>query len=326
MEKICVIDNCNEKTFSFYPLCKKHLDKMKTGEVFKDENGKWVERKHYQTTNPFEKFTMKKDDSANKNNINSKIQNKNCLLCGAPTVNGYLYCKDCYYNIQDRMDELDKNQNPIKLKDYYYNAKDYAMRIYNEDKIYYQELTMIAITNLLYQLYDDDSLNERLHKDIEKIEENLTKKNDKLNNSIKEASKIDEIKINNDKDKAKIKKTQDGHFVESELEIKVDDILFTNAIVHAYSVRVDEIFERTVICDWYIPVLLNKGIYIELWGIKGDEKYNKNKKEKIELYKKHNLKLIEIEYDELKDNTQRLKSSLISKIKILEKEIKNNAD
>ena len=44
-------------------------------------------------------------------------------------------------------------------------------------------------------------------------------------------------------------------------------------------VKVDEITERTVICDWFIPVISGKGIYIELWGVKGDEKYNKNKKE-----------------------------------------------
>lgn len=298
-DKLCPI--CNNPAYKFYPLCKNHLELKNQGVVIKDKNGKWLE-------------------------ISENEQNKHCKLCGEPTTKGYHYCKDCFYNIQDRMDELDKNQNPNKLKDYYYNAKDYAMRIYNEDKIYYQELTMVAITNLLYQLYDDDSLTERLHKDIEKIDENLQTKNNRLNTSIKETEKIDEIKINNDKDKAKIKKTQDGHFVESELEIKVDDILFTNNIVHAYSVKVDEIFERTVICDWYIPVLPNKGIYIELWGIKGDEKYKKNQKEKIELYKKHNLKLIEIEYDELKDNTQRLKSSLVSKIKQYRKEILDNLD
>lgn len=219
------------------------------------------------------------------------------------------------------MEELDKNQNPQKLKDYYYNAKDYAMRIFNEDKIYYQELTMVAITNLLNQLYDDNSLVERLHKDIEKINENLKLKNEKLSTNINEINKIDEIKADNDKEKAKIKKTQDGHFVESEFEIKVDDILYTNNIVHAYSIKVDEITERTVICDWFIPVFADKGIYIELWGVKGDEKYNKNKKEKIELYKKHNLKLIEIEYDELKDNTQRLRSNIKSKMKVLKDEI-----
>lgn len=297
MSKKCAV--CEDNAYSYYPLCKKHLEMTKTGEVFKNDKGEWQLKNHEEP----ETIT------------------KNCLLCGAPTVRGYNYCKECYYNIQDRIDELDKNQNPVKLKDYYYNAKDYAMRIYNEDKIYYQELTMIAIANLLIQLYDDDSLVERLHKDIKKIEENLNNRNTKLNTNIKELDKIDEIKANNDKDKAKIKKTQDGHFVESELEIKVDDILYTNNIVHAYSIKVDEIYERTVICDWYIPVLPNKGIYIELWGVKGDEKYNKNKKEKIELYNQHKLKLIEIEYDELKDNTQRLKSSLISKIKVMKKEI-----
>ena len=104
-------------------------------------------------------------------------------------------------------------------------------------------------------------------------------------------------------------------------DIKVDDILYTQNIIHAYNIKVDEITERTVICDWYIPVLLNKGIYIELWGVKGNEKYNTNKKEKIELYKKHKLFLIEIEYDELKDNTQRLRSSIKSKINILKDEI-----
>ena len=313
MAKKCAIDTCNEKISGFYPLCEKHLKQIKTGEVVKNDKGKWIEN------NTTEEIC--EDDSF----FDIKI-NENCILCGAPTTNGYYYCRDCYYNINDRMEELDKNQNPTKLKDYYYNAKDYAMRIYNEDKIYYQKLTMVAITNLLNQLYDDNSLVDRLHKDIEKIDENLTKKNDKLNNNIKESNKIDEIKINKDKDEAKIKKTQDGHFVESELEIKVDDMLYTNNIVHAYSIKVDEIYERTVICDWYIPVLPNKGIYIELWGIKGDDKYNKNKKEKIELYKKHNLQLIEIEYDELKDNTQRLKSSLISKIKMLKKEIIDNIE
>lgn len=286
---------CGEPS-GIFPLCKEHSKMKDNGLVIKNEKtGLWE--------------------------LKNKNEKKVCLLCGEKLNNNYNYCRDCYYNIQDRMEELDKNQNPQKLKDYYYNAKDYAMRIFNEDKIYYQKLTMIAITNLLYQLYDDDSLVERLHKDIKNIDENLKNKNSRLNDKIKEENKINEIKVNSDKDKAKIKKTQDGHFVESELEIKVDDILFTNNIIHAYSIKVDEIFERTVICDWYIPVLPNKGIYIELWGIKGDEKYNKNKQEKIELYKKHNLKLIEIEYDELKDNTERLRSVLISKIKSNKKEI-----
>ena len=301
MGKKCILENCNEDAFSFYPHCKKHLEQIKTGEVYKDENGKWKEK---QTKKILE------------------IKNNNfCKLCGEPISDSFDFCRDCHFNIQDRMEELDKNQNPQKLKDYYYNAKDYAMRIFNEDKIYYQQLTMVSIANILNQLYKDDAILERLFKDIDKIEENLKTKNSRLSLNIKEIEKINEIKVESDKDKAKIKKTQDGHFVESEFEIKVDDILYTNNIVHAYNIKVDEIDERTVICDWFIPVTMDKGIYIELWGVKGDEKYNKNKREKIELYKKHNLKLIEIEYDELKDNTQRLRSSIKSKINCYRNEI-----
>ena len=45
-------------------------------------------------------------------------------------------------------------------------------------------------------------------------------------------------------------------------------------------------------CDFYIP----KGkVYIEFWGLEDDEAYIKRKEKKIELYKKYNLNLIEID-------------------------------
>lgn len=296
VSKICQI--CGKKS-GIYPLCKEHLEMKQAGKVIKnEEDGKWE---------------LNKEENVEEENT--------CLLCNEKISSKYIYCKNCFYNIKDRIEELDKNQKAIKLKDYYYNAKDYAMRIFDENKIYYQELTMCAISDILNNFYNDDGIQLRLKKDIKSINDNLSNKNKKLSNSIKEQNKIEELKIESDKEKAKIKKAQDGHFVESEYEIKVDDMLFTNNILHAYNIKVDEITERSVYCDWYIPVLLNKGIYIELWGVKGEEKYNKNKNEKIELYKKHNLPLIQIEYDELRDDTQRLRSSLIGKIKQLSNEI-----
>ena len=187
-----------------------------------------------------------------------------CKLCGEPISNKYTYCRECYYDIQSRMDEIYINQAPFepininveKLKDYYYNAKDYAMRIFDEDKIFYQKLNMIAITNLLNNNYNDNSLIERLHKDIAKIDENFSTKNNKKITEIIEIKIDDTITPNNDKQK--IKKTQDGHLVKSEFEIKVDDILYNNNIVHAYNIKVDEITERTVMCDWFIPVLTDR--------------------------------------------------------------------
>lgn len=295
---------CN-KPSGMYPLCKEHLEMKKNGLVIKNEiTDKWE--------------LLSEDNNPN-------IKDKNCTICGKAIDEKYKYCRECYYNIQTRIEELDKNQKPTKLKDYYYNSKDYAMRIFDENKIYYQTITMSAISDILENFYNDDSINARISKDIADINKNLKNRNDKLNQTIKEKSKIEEIKIDKDKEKAKIKKTQDGHFVESEFEITVDDMLYTNNLVHAYNIKVDEIFERSVYCDWYIPVGLDKGIYIELWGVKGDAKYNSNKEEKIALYQKHKLPLIQIEYDELNGDRQRLRSSLIGRIKQLKNEINEQA-
>lgn len=301
--KFCQI--CN-KPSGMYPLCKEHLKMKDEGKVIKDNNGKWILKEFIETPFSF------------KNKTNT------CLLCGADIKSEYKFCKDCYYNINERIEELDKNQSPIKLRDYYYNAKDYAMRIFDENKIYYQKLTMTAIASILKTLHKDDLIEDRLKKDLDAINNNLKNKNEKLNNSIKEKAKIEEIKADKDIDKAKIKKTQDGHFVESELEISVDDALYNLGYLHAYNIKVAEITERTVQCDWYIPVTFNEGIYIELWGVKGNEKYNKNKEEKIELYKKHKLHLIELQYDEVKNDTSRLISLLKSKISEEKNLIKNS--
>ena len=50
--------------------------------------------------------------------------------------------------------------------------------------------------------------------------------------------------------------------------------------------------KEDVYCDFYIP----KGkVYVEFWGLEDDEAYIKRKEQKIELYKKYNLNLIEID-------------------------------
>lgn len=289
--KTCQICGANS---GIYPLCIKHLEMKAKGQVVKNEDsGKW-------------ELTDSKD---------TKPQNNKCILCGEETKNNYKLCKECYYIIEERKEDLDKNQRPQKLKDYYYNAKDYASRIYDENKIFYQQTTMIALAQILDDLYDDDTiLNERLEEDLNKLNDIVVNRNKKLENSIKEKDHLENLITQKDSTKAKTLQTQDGHFVESELEIKVDDILYNMGEVHAYSIQVDEITERTVVCDWYIPVGQDKGIYIELWGVTNDSKYEKNKKEKIELYQKHKLKLIEIKNCEAKEDTKRLKSLIRSKI------------
>lgn len=237
-----------------------------------------------------------------------------CILCGEKIRSNYTYCKDCYYNVQDRTLELnEQNQSPIKLRDYYYNAKDYALRTNDENKVYYQKLTMSAIANLLVEINDDDDLKCRLEKDLKVIDKTIAEKQQRL--QTKEKVYVETKEQPN-------KRTQDGHYVMSDLEVRVDDTIYSLGYAHAYDIKVAEITERAVQCDWYIPVTFTDGIYIELWGVKNDGKYERNKKEKIELYQKHKLQLIQIEYDEAKNDTSRLMSMLKARIKEEINEIK----
>ena len=81
---------------------------------------------------------------------------------------------------------------------------------------------------------------------------------------------------------------------------------FTEAIAYAYEKRVP--IKEDVYCDFYIP----KGkIYIEFWGYEDDEAYIKRKEKKIELYKKYNLNLIEIDNDKIGNLDDHLPKELL---------------
>lgn len=85
-------------------------------------------------------------------------------------------------------------------------------------------------------------------------------------------------------------RTSDGHYVRSRAELVIANWLFAEDIAYAYEKRVP--IEEDMYCDFYIP----KGkVYIEFWGLEDDEAYIKRKEQKIELYKKYNLNLIEID-------------------------------
>jgi hypothetical protein len=88
--------------------------------------------------------------------------------------------------------------------------------------------------------------------------------------------------------------TKDGHKVRSEAERKIDDWLFDHSIAHAYEYAIPE----TKRCDFYLPTPDGAGIYVEYWGLKSKE-YEANKELKLEIYKRHNLKLLEIFPDDL---------------------------
>lgn len=304
MGKTCVI--CG-KPSGMYPLCREHLQMKAAGKIVKcDECGMW----HY-ADGP---CACKGKENSHENNQIDHVKHA-CIICGTITKNKYL-CNNCYKKVDTQTEAIDKNSNAVKLKDYYFNLKNYIYRIqtFDNDTLENQLAKMYAIADIARKLYGYEALYSKVIDDIRDIKEKKAKKQP-------EALTEDETEKRNQNIPG-VHRTKDGHFVKSEYEIKIDDILYDLDIVHAYEYLVTPITERTVVCDWYIPVLRRSGIYIELWGIDSDKKYLINKEEKRKLYKKHELPLIEIEKDELKGDTMGLYNRIEREIRQYKEELK----
>ena len=95
-----------------------------------------------------------------------------------------------------------------------------------------------------------------------------------------------------DKFKAEYR-TMDGHWVRSRAEMSIDNWLYVFKIIHAYERKLP--VEEDYYCDFYIPT---GNVYIEFWGYDENDPehlaYSANKRKKLEIYKKYDLKLIEL--------------------------------
>lgn len=176
---------------------------------------------------------------------------------------------------------------------------------------------LMAIANFVNEMYRDSSLVDRAVNDIKDIIETKTPK---------EEVKISEEVKQKDSHKEELRRTCDGHYVKSDPEITIDDILYECRIVHCYEKKVPiDSDEQTIKCDWFIPVTDSRhGIYIEYWGMNTKE-YLQNKERKRQAYKDHDIPLIEIEKDDYKDR-QGLMDRIISEINKLAKKYFNVTD
>lgn len=86
----------------------------------------------------------------------------------------------------------------------------------------------------------------------------------------------------------------DGHFVRSKAEMVIDNWLYMAEIVHAYERKLP--IDEEVYSDFYIPT---GKVYIEYWGFENDARYLAQKVEKIAVYKKYGLNLIELKEDDI---------------------------
>ena len=101
-------------------------------------------------------------------------------------------------------------------------------------------------------------------------------------------------------------RTKDGHYVRSKSEVIIDDTLYDYGLVHAYEKKVP--IEEDLCTDFYLP---NGKVYIEYWGLENDQKYLERKKKKIELYKKYELKLIELNESDISNLDDHLPRKLL---------------
>lgn len=107
-------------------------------------------------------------------------------------------------------------------------------------------------------------------------------------------------------------KTMDGHWVRSQGEKAIDDSLYLWGIPHAYEKKLPNTFED-VLSDFHIPSGSGRpyAVYIEYWGVQGDEYYNKRKEQKLKIYSDLGLKLIQLTPSDIKNLEDTLQRELL---------------
>lgn len=277
-----------------YFLCAKCNELKNEGKVLKCSTcGKW----HYadkpcecNKTNSHENNTAEIKSTTKTETNNNTV--KTCIICGEKAPNGY-FCRTCYYEMKDFKESFDKNSKVFDMKDYYFNLRSNIYRMKTFDFIKNNCNKLSAIANFVSELYNDSSLTDRYINDIKEIIQ--TKKP-------KEETNVSEEIKQKDSHKEELRRTCDGHYVKSDPEIIIDDILYENRIVHCYEKKVPiDSDEQSIKCDWFIPVTDSRhGIYIEYWGMNTKD-YIQNKERKRKAYKDYDIPLIEIEKDDPKD-------------------------
>lgn len=295
-------------------LCGKHADMLKAGELVQCEkcegwNGPGVKckcKKPDHLSNV--KRPSKEDDLPEW--LKTKKESK-CIICSENAF-GKEVCKSCFSEIMIKQEELDRNQKPWELKDYFYNLNSSIYRLKENTYAKGQVYKLFAIAWLVRDLYKDTQLSDIVGTYASKI---ISKRDEEQKTKIteeKERADKDTVAVTNPKNRA-----SDGHICKSKGEVDIDNILYKYNICHAYGLKVKEIpstAERTVTADWFIPLHGTKGIYIEYWGMDKQD-YQDNKEEKLALYEKYKdkVKLIEIEKNDINDS-QTLETNLYQKL------------
>lgn len=125
--------------------------------------------------------------------------------------------------------------------------------------------------------------------------------------SIEKESQVHNISSDNFRDKfPATHRTKDGHIVRSRAEVIIDNALYDYKLAHAYERKLP--IEEELYSDFFIP---SEQVYIEFWGMEEDLKYVERKKKKIEIYKKYDFKLIELNDSDIANLDDHLPKKLL---------------
>ncbi|MHC6529882.1 glycerol kinase [Vibrio sp. V39_P1S14PM300] len=85
-------------------------------------------------------------------------------------------------------------------------------------------------------------------------------------------------------------RTLDGHYVRSRGELRIDNWLYMNGVVHAYQRQLP--VEEDVISDFYLPA---GKVYLQFWGSDSGNVTEKQRQHMRTVYQRHGFALIELD-------------------------------
>lgn len=223
-----------------------------------------------------------------------------CVICGKYTKNNYLFCKDCYHEVNVIYDEYwDQYDNDYELRNDYFEIRKKCQN-YNLSETQFDKyiMTMYALAELCESEFDSDYLINRVEDDINNLIEDFYEDDDEIEETSKtEKQSFNDVDFRNNWPREYL--CEDGHYVRSLSEMSIDNWLYNHNIVHAYekSVHMKSNPDDVVLSDFYLP---QGNVYIEFWGIEDDEKYERRKQEKIKLYDKNNINRIDLNESHIK--------------------------
>ena len=188
-----------------------------------------------------------------------------CLICGEDAC-GYLLCRDCYREYKGQKIQIEIEVGPQMETKLIKKTKEETKKCLlcrNESGKY---------------LFCKSCFSKYMNKTLFlKIPVTNNQKIDLLDDSY-----------------VGIYECDDGHIVKSTIEQAIDNWLFERGIKHCYETPLPIGSEKTIRPDFCLKDFfgINRDLYIEYFGMKGDADYDQKTEYKMKIYKKNKISVL----------------------------------